>query len=129
MRVTISALSNGYGEGGRIITQQFVKNITGDDRVTPERKIREIFRALNLEKQYTKIDILEAYLNRVPLGGTVYGVGSAAYYYFGKTVDQLTIAESAILAGMTRSPRPRDRTRSRMPSSAWKTNIQSPTCI
>lgn len=104
VRVTISTLFNGYGEGGSTITQQLVKNITGDDRVTPERKIREIFRALNLEKQYTKIDILEAYLNRVPLGGTVYGVGSAAYYYFGKTVDQLTIAESAILAGMTRSP-------------------------
>ena len=104
VRVTISTLFNGYGEGGSTITQQLVKNITGDDRVTPERKIREIFRALNLEKQYTKIDILEAYLNRVPLGGTVYGVGSAAYYYFGKTVDQLTIAECAILAGMTRSP-------------------------
>ena len=104
VRVTISTLFNGYGEGGSTITQQLVKNITGDDRVTPERKIREIFRALTLETEYTKIDILEAYLNRVPLGGTVYGVGSAAYFYFGKTVDQLTIAESAILAGMTRSP-------------------------
>lgn len=77
VRVTVSTLFNGYGEGGSTITQQLVKNITGDDRVTPERKIREIFRALNLEQQYTKIDILEAYLNRVPLGGTVYGVGSA----------------------------------------------------
>ena len=104
VRVTISTLFNGYGEGGSTITQQLVKNITGDDRITPERKIREIFRALTLETEYTKIDILEAYLNRVPLGGTVYGVGSAAYFYFGKTVDQLTIAESAILAGMTRSP-------------------------
>ncbi|MBE6881076.1 MAG: penicillin-binding protein [Ruminococcaceae bacterium] len=102
--VTISTLFNGYGQGGSTITQQLVKNITGDDRVTPERKIREIFRALTLETRYTKIDILEAYLNRVPLGGTVYGVGSAAYYYFGKTVDQLTIAESAILAGITPSP-------------------------
>lgn len=102
--VTVSTLFNGYGQGGSTITQQLVKNITGDDRVTPERKIREIFRALTLETRYTKIDILEAYLNRVPLGGTVYGVGSAAYYYFGKTVDQLTIAESAILAGLTPSP-------------------------
>ncbi|MBQ2799334.1 MAG: penicillin-binding protein [Ruminiclostridium sp.] len=102
--VTISTLFNGYGQGGSTITQQLVKNITGDDRVTPERKIREIFRALTLETRYTKIDILEAYLNRVPLGGTVYGVGSAAYHYFGKTVDQLTIAESAILAGITPSP-------------------------
>ncbi len=104
VRVTISTLFNGYGEGGSTITQQLVKNITGDDRVSPERKIREIFRAMSLETEYTKIDILEAYLNRVPMGSTVYGIGSAAYYYFGKTVDQLTIAESAILAGITRSP-------------------------
>lgn len=104
VRVTVSTLFNGYGQGGSTITQQLVKNITGDDKVSPERKIREIFRALQLEQNYTKIDILEAYLNRIPLGGTVYGVGSAAYYYFGKTVDELTIAESAILAGITPSP-------------------------
>ncbi len=104
MYVAVSTLFNGYGQGGSTITQQLVKNITGDDRVSPDRKFREIFRALTLETKYTKIDILEAYLNRVPLGGTIYGVGSAAYHYFGKTVDQLTIAESAILAGMTYSP-------------------------
>lgn len=104
VRVTVSTLFSGYGQGGSTITQQLVKNITGDDRVSPERKIREIFRALQLETEYTKIDILEAYLNRIPLGGTVYGVGSAAYYYFGKTVDQLTIAEGAIIAGITPSP-------------------------
>ncbi len=104
VNVTISTLFKGYGQGGSTITQQLVKNITGDDRVTPERKIREIFRALTLETRYTKIDILEAYLNRVPMGSTVYGVGSAAHHYFGKTVDQLTLAESAILAGITPSP-------------------------
>ncbi len=104
MYVGVSTLFNGYGQGGSTITQQLVKNITGDDRVSPDRKFREIFRALTLETKYTKIDILEAYLNRVPLGGTIYGVGSAAYHYFGKTADQLTIAESAILAGMTYSP-------------------------
>ncbi|MCH5324416.1 MAG: penicillin-binding protein [Eubacterium sp.] len=104
MYVAASTLFNGYGQGGSTITQQLVKNITGDDRVSPDRKFREIFRALTLETKYTKIDILEAYLNRVPLGNTVYGVGSAAYHYFGKSVDQLTIAESAILAGMTSSP-------------------------
>ncbi len=104
INVTVSTLFNGYGQGGSTITQQLVKNITGDDRITPERKIREIFRALTLETRYTKIDILEAYLNRVPMGSTVYGVGSAAYHYFGKTVDQLTLAECAILAGITPSP-------------------------
>lgn len=102
--VTIATMFSGYGEGGSTITQQLIKNITGDDRVSPERKLREIFRALSLESKYTKIDILEAYLNRIPLGGTVYGVGSAAYHYFGKSISDLTIAEAAILAGITRSP-------------------------
>ena len=102
--VTVSTLFNGYGQGGSTITQQLIKNITGDDKVSPERKIREIFRALELETKYTKIDILESYLNRIPMGSTVYGIGTAAYHYFGKTVDQLTLAESAILAGLTPSP-------------------------
>lgn len=102
--VTVSTLFRGYGQGGSTITQQLIKNITGDDDVSPERKIREIFRALQLEQNYTKIDILEAYLNHIALGSTVNGVGSAAFYYFGKTVDQLTLAESAILAGVTPSP-------------------------
>ena len=94
----------GAGQGGSTITQQLIKNITGDDEVTWERKLREIFRALSLEEKYTKIDILEAYLNRIWFGGMVYGVGAASQYYFGKEPADLTIAESAILAGMIRSP-------------------------
>lgn len=92
------------GQGGSTITQQLVKNITGDDKQNWERKLREIFRAMSLEEKYTKIDILESYLNRIWLGGMVYGVGAASQYYFGKDAKDLDIAESAIIAGMIRNP-------------------------
>lgn len=92
------------GQGGSTITQQLVKNITGDDKQTWERKLREIFRAMSLEEKYTKIDILESYLNRIWLGGMVYGVGAASQYYFGKDAKDLTVAESAVIAGMIRNP-------------------------
>lgn len=95
---------SGAGQGGSTITQQLIKNITGDDEQTWERKLREIFRALSLEEKYTKIDILESYLNRIWFGGMVYGVGAASQYYFGKEASDLTVAESAILAGMIRNP-------------------------
>jgi penicillin-binding protein 1A len=90
--------------GGSTITQQLVRDITKDNKENVGRKLREIFRALSLEQKYTKIDILESYLNRIGFGGTSYGVGSAAQYYFGKNVKDLTIAESAILSGIIRSP-------------------------
>ena len=69
-----------------------------------ERKLREIFRALSLEEKYTKIDILESYLNRIWFGGMVYGVGAASQYYFGKDASELNIGEAAVLAGMIRNP-------------------------
>lgn len=101
----------GTQEGGSTITQQTIKNITGDDSATGaegvERKIREIFRAFNVEKVYTKEDILQAYLNIIGLGDgnqDIVGVQAAANYYFGKDVTQLSIAEAASLAGMTKSP-------------------------
>jgi len=94
----------GAGQGGSTITQQLIKNITGDDETTWERKLREIFRALSIEEKYTKIDIIESYLNRIWFGGMIYGVGAASEYYFGKSATDLDIAEAAILAGMIRSP-------------------------
>lgn len=94
----------GAGQGGSTITQQLVKNLTGDDQATWERKLREIFRALSLEKKSSKTDILESYLNQIWLGGMVYGVGSASEYYFGKEAKDLDVAEAAILAGMIRNP-------------------------
>ncbi|MCL1789174.1 MAG: transglycosylase domain-containing protein [Oscillospiraceae bacterium] len=90
--------------GGSTITQQLVRDITGDTAVNVGRKLREIFRSMSLEQKYSKHDIIESYLNRVAFGNTVYGVGSAAWHYFGKEVGELTVAESAILVGLLPSP-------------------------
>lgn len=90
--------------GGSTITQQLIKNITGDDEVSWERKLREIFRALSLEEKYTKTDIIESYLNRIWFGGMVYGVGAASQYYFNKEASELNAGEAAVLAGMIRNP-------------------------
>ncbi|MDE7360401.1 MAG: transglycosylase domain-containing protein [Oscillospiraceae bacterium] len=95
---------SGEGQGGSTITQQLIKNLTQDDEQTWERKLREIFRALSLEEKYTKIDIMESYLNCIWFDGITYGVGAASQYYFGKEAKDLDIAESAILAGMIRNP-------------------------
>ncbi len=92
------------GQGGSTITQQLIKNITGDNETTWERKLREIFRALSLEEKYTKIDIIESYLNRIWFGNTIYGIGAASAYYFDKEASELTVAEAAIMAGMIRNP-------------------------
>lgn len=91
-------------QGGSTITQQLIKNITGDDQQTWERKLREIFRALEIEKKYTKEQILESYLNNIGWGGVNYGVGAACEYYFDKQPKDITIAEAALLAGMIRNP-------------------------
>lgn len=95
-------------QGGSTITQQVIKNITGDDAQLGgegyARKIREIFRAINLEKTATKNDILEAYLNIIPLGNNVCGVQAAANYYFSKDVADLSVKEAASLAAITRAP-------------------------
>lgn len=95
---------SGKGQGGSTITQQLIKNLTLDDEQTWERKLREIFRALSLEEKYTKIDIIESYLNCIWFDGITYGVGAASQYYFGKEAKDLDIAEAAILAGMIRNP-------------------------
>lgn len=90
--------------GGSTITQQLVKNITGDDVQSPARKIREIFRAMELEQNYSKDEILESYLNYIGFGGATNGIQSASVKYFGKTVDQLSVAEAACLAAIPKSP-------------------------
>ncbi len=91
--------------GGSTITQQLIKVVSGDDETSIERKIREIFRALEMERDYyTKDEILEAYLNILPLSDGVVGVGAAANYYFAKDVEDLTLAECAVIAGVTNLP-------------------------
>ena len=90
--------------GGSTITQQLLKNMTGDNKGTVNRKVREIFRALEFEKNYTKQEILELYLNNITLGKGCYGVQTAAEYYFGKDVSELSTAECASLIAITNNP-------------------------
>lgn len=90
--------------GASTITQQLIKNISSDDEITLSRKLREIFRALHLEKNHTKEEILELYLNILPMANGCVGVGAAAEYYYGKDVSELTLAECASLAAITNLP-------------------------
>ena len=90
--------------GGSTITQQLIKNLTEYDDVTVQRKLLEIFRALEFEKIYTKQEIVNWYLNEIYLGERCYGVGTAARVYFGKEVSQLDLAECASLIGITNNP-------------------------
>lgn len=91
-------------QGGSTITQQLVKNLTDDRSQKASRKVREIMRARYLEDNYAKATILECYLNTIPMGNGTYGVEVAANYYFGKTVHDLTLAECASLASITKAP-------------------------
>ena len=90
--------------GASTVTQQLVKNLTNDNEVTVRRKLVEIFRALEMEKQYSKEDIMEWYLNTIYLGEQAYGVRTAAYTYFGKDVSELDLAECASLIAITNNP-------------------------
>ena len=90
--------------GGSTITQQLIKNLTGKDEVTIQRKLAEIFGALELEKRYDKQEIVEWYLNAVYFGQGCYGVQMAAQTYFGKDAKDLTLAESAAIVGITNLP-------------------------
>ena len=90
--------------GGSTITQQLVKNLMDDNEDSVKRKIREWSRAYKVEQMLSKSQILELYLNEIFMGGTVYGVESAANYYFNKSADELSLAESAFLAGINHSP-------------------------
>ena len=91
-------------QGGSTITQQFIKNFTGYDDVTVKRKILEIFMALDFEKNYSKEQILEWYLNYIFLGENCYGVATAAENYFGKDLSELSLAECASLISITNNP-------------------------
>ncbi|MBQ6132323.1 MAG: PBP1A family penicillin-binding protein [Selenomonadaceae bacterium] len=97
-------VSQEIAEGGSTITQQLAKNAYLTQDRTYKRKIQEIFLALQLEKQYTKQEILELYLNQIYFGQGAYGVQAAAKTYFGKNVEDLTLGECAMLAGIPKSP-------------------------
>jgi penicillin-binding protein 1A len=99
-----NATEGGVTEGGSTITQQYVKNAYLDDEQTVARKIEEAALALQLERTYSKELILELYLNTIYFGRGQYGVQAAAYEYFGKPVTEITLSQSALLAGMIQSP-------------------------
>ncbi len=90
--------------GGSTLTQQLIKNIKDDNDVSLTRKIREIVTALKLEQEYTKDQILEAYLNVVNFGSNCQGCETAAQKYFGKSISECSIAECAAIAGITQNP-------------------------
>ena len=94
----------GRAQGGSTLTQQLVKNVL----LTPERsifrKIKEFILAIQIERKYTKDEILQMYLNEAPYGGTAWGVEAAAEVYFGKKVKDLTLVESAVMAGLPQRP-------------------------
>ena len=102
---TIAVVSEyNFSQGGSTITQQLIKNLTGENGRTFKRKYNEILNALNLEKHFSKDTILEAYLNTLYLDGGCYGVETAAEYYFGKEVGDLNLAECACIAAITQEP-------------------------
>lgn len=103
-KAIVGKLTGTSTRGGSTITQQVVKNMTGDNEVTIKRKVTEIFRALRLEKNYSKDEILETYLNLVYFGNGCNGIEAAAEGYFGKTVGELSIAEAASIVGITQFP-------------------------
>ncbi len=90
--------------GGSTLTQQLVKNVLLTPERTPIRKLKELILTLQIEKKYTKDEILTLYLNEAPYGGSAYGVGTAAEIYFGKSVKDLNLVESAFLAGLPQRP-------------------------
>lgn len=100
----LNMFTGGSTFGGSTITQQLIKNLTQQDDITVQRKLLEIFQALDLEKNYDKDEILEYYLNAVYFGEGCYGVQTAAQTYFGKDAKDLSVAESAAIVGITNLP-------------------------
>jgi len=104
VRSLIQNIREGKLSGGSTITQQLVKNALLTPEKTITRKIKEIILAMEVERVFTKDQILEMYLNEVSYGGTAYGIKEGAFEYFDKDVNQLSLAEAAYLAGLTKSP-------------------------
>jgi penicillin-binding protein 1A len=96
--------SGGVHEGASTLTQQLARNTLLTHDQTLKRKVQEAILALQIERKFTKQEILEMYLNQIYFGQGAYGVQAAAQTYFGKNVEELTVAESAMLAGVPRSP-------------------------
>lgn len=98
------AITGKRSQGGSTITMQVARNFYLSSKRTYTRKIREIFLALHIEQELSKQEILELYLNKIYLGHRSYGVGAAAQMYYDKTIDQLSLAETAMIAGLPKAP-------------------------
>ncbi|MFY8084263.1 MAG: transglycosylase domain-containing protein, partial [Rubrivivax sp.] len=103
-RAVLSMMTGGMKQGASTITQQLVRTMLLTPRFTPERKAKEILLALKVEQELSKDRILEVYLNEIFLGQRAYGFAAAAQTYFGKPLERLTIAETAMLAGLPQNP-------------------------
>ncbi len=104
VRTIFGVIKNHFKHGGSTITQQLIKNLTGENNRDISRKFYEILNALNLERFYSKERIMEAYLNTIYLGNGCYGIKTAAEEYFGKDVEDLNVAECASIAVITKAP-------------------------
>lgn len=104
LRALTKNISEGRLQGGSTITQQLVKNALLSSEKTYIRKIRELILSIGVEMNFSKDEILEMYLNEVSYGGSIYGIQGASIHYFNKNVEDLTLAESALLAGLPQSP-------------------------
>jgi 1A family penicillin-binding protein len=104
LRAFFSILLKGDLQGGSTLTQQLVKNVLLTSERTLPRKIKEFILAVQIERKYTKDEILQMYLNEAPYGGTAWGVQTGAKQYFGKDVKDLNLVESAFLAGLPQAP-------------------------
>src|SRR4030043_1067631 len=96
--------TRGYAQGGSTLTQQLVKNVLLSGERTVARKLKEFILAVQIERRFSKDEILQMYLNEAPFGGTAWGVQAAAETYFNKNVSDLNLVESAILAGLPQRP-------------------------
>ena len=126
--------AGGVEQGGSTLTQQYVKNVLLDAASTPDqqqaatgksltRKVREARYALALEQRWPKSRILEGYLNIAYFGNNAYGIGAAAQRYFGETVEQLTLPQAAVLAGLVQGPSQYDPLRHPQAAATRRTEV------
>lgn len=104
VKSTMTFFSQSSTQGGSTITQQVIKNLTGNSEFSPERKIKEIFQAIKLNKSYSKEEVLKVYLNYVFFGNNCHGIQAAANNYFNKDVSELNLAEIATIIATTNNP-------------------------
>ncbi len=102
--VLIDILRGGKVQGGSTITQQFIKNSVLTSEKTYARKLKELILAFEIERRFSKDQILEMYLNEIGYGGATYGIEAGSNYYFGKSAKDATIAEAALLASLPKAP-------------------------